>query len=85
MAAFPSMEADNVHLTAGEAKVETGETGLVPGIDQTGTNFLLVAQIGVGEGIHFQEPAMSAINQGIVLQIVQGSGAQFKESGALTR
>jgi hypothetical protein len=29
------------------------------------------------EGIHFQEPAMSAINQGIVLQIVQGSGAQF--------
>jgi hypothetical protein len=48
MAAFPSMEADNVHLTAGEAKVETGETGLVPGIDQTGTNFLLVAQIGVG-------------------------------------
>jgi hypothetical protein len=81
MAAFPNMEADNVHLTAGEAKVETGETGLVTdlgtGIDQTGTNFLLVAQIGVGEGIHFQEPAMSAINQGIVLQIVQGSGAQF--------
>ncbi len=29
------------------------------------------------EGIHFQEPAMSAINQGIVLQIVQGSEAQF--------
>jgi hypothetical protein len=81
MAAFPNMEADNVHLTAGEAKVETGETGLVTdlgtGIDQTGTNFLLVAQIGVGEGIHFQEPAMSAINQGIVLQIVQGSEAQF--------
>jgi hypothetical protein len=48
MAAFPNMEADNVHLTAGEAKVETGETGLGTGIDQTGTDFLLVAQIGVG-------------------------------------
>jgi hypothetical protein len=49
MAAFPNMEADNVHLTAGEAKVETGETGLVTdlgtGIDLT--DFLLVAQIGV--------------------------------------
>jgi len=36
------------------------------------------------EGIHFQEPAMSATNQGIVPQNVQKSGAPFYGSGALT-
>jgi hypothetical protein len=82
MAAFLKMEADNVPLTAGEAKVGTGETDLGTGIDLT--DFLLVAQIGVEEGIHFQEPAMSATNQGIVPQNVQKSGAQFYGSGALT-
>jgi hypothetical protein len=45
MAAFLKMEADNVPLTAGEAKVGTGETDLGTGIDLT--DFLLVAQIGV--------------------------------------
>jgi hypothetical protein len=45
MAAFLKMEADNVPLTAGEAKAGTGETDLGTGIDLT--DFLLVAQIGV--------------------------------------
>jgi hypothetical protein len=45
MAAFLKMEADNVPLTAGEAKVGTGETDSGTGIDLT--DFLLVAQIGV--------------------------------------
>jgi hypothetical protein len=45
MADFLKMEADSVPLTAGEAKVGTGETDTGTGIDLT--DFLLVAQIGV--------------------------------------